>query len=221
MGDYRKIHGLSRSGGTVQLMVLALLLSFPIEASSGNAMTIYASQGVQIAITDAGGKRVGYVDGAVLKEIPEGAYFDEQIKDDNPSIRGDHSVPIHHVLTIPYPQNGLYTLTITGMTVGAASIEVYRYTSGGNPQVKQSLSATITVPGQTITQSVRYSSLGGDLNGDGRVDCADLEIVRAAFGKKLGQTGYDPVADTNLDGAVDVRDLAFVSQKLPTGTRCQ
>ena len=222
MSDYRERHGLSRSRGTAQLIVLTLLLSLPLKASgSGNAMTIYASQEVQIAITDAGGKRVGYVGGAILQEIPGAAYFDEQIKDDNPSLRGDHSVPLHHVLSIPYPQNGLYTLTITGMTAGQATIEIYRNISGGNPQAKQLLNALITVPGQTITQSVRYSTLVGDLNGDGKVDCADVAIVRAALGKKLGQAGYDPVADTNLDGVVDVRDLAFVSQKLPTGTRCQ
>ena len=220
MSRYIQFHGLSRLRGTALLVLSAFLHSFPMMASSGNAMTIYASQEVQITITDAGGKRVGYVGGAILKEIPDAAYFDEQIKDDNPSLRGDHSVPLHHVLIIPYPQNGLYTLTITGMSTGPASIEIYRNTSGGSPQVKQIMNTTISVPGQTTTQSVRYSSQIADLDGNGKVDCADVAIVRAGLGKKIGQIGYDPVADPNLDGVVDVRDLALVSQKLPTGTRC-
>jgi len=62
--------------------------------------------------------------------------------------------------------------------------------------------------------------LPADLNGDGKVDCADLGIVKASFGKRTGQSGYDPRADVNRDGVVDVRDLAFVSQRLPVGTRC-
>ena len=60
----------------------------------------------------------------------------------------------------------------------------------------------------------------GDLNGDRKVDCADIAIVKASFGKRRGQPGFDARADVNNDGVVDVRDLAFVAQKLPAGTKC-
>jgi hypothetical protein len=60
----------------------------------------------------------------------------------------------------------------------------------------------------------------GDLNSDGKVDCADLALVRASFGKRCGQAGFDPRADTNKDCVIDVRDLAFVSRQLVPGTRC-
>lgn len=60
----------------------------------------------------------------------------------------------------------------------------------------------------------------GDLNGDGRVDCNDLGIVKASFGKRSGQSGFDPRADVNGDGVVDVRDLATVARNLPAGTKC-
>jgi hypothetical protein len=60
----------------------------------------------------------------------------------------------------------------------------------------------------------------GDINSDGKVDCADLAIIKASFGKRCGQSGFDSRADVNKDCVVDVRDLAFISQKLPVGTRC-
>lgn len=60
----------------------------------------------------------------------------------------------------------------------------------------------------------------GDVNSDGAVNCADLAIVKAAFGKRTGQPGFDARADVNGDGVVDIRDLSFVSQKLPAGTSC-
>jgi PAP2 superfamily/Dockerin type I domain len=61
----------------------------------------------------------------------------------------------------------------------------------------------------------------GDVNASGVVDCADIGIVRAAFGRQTGQPGWNPRADVDTDGIIDVRDLAFISQKLPAGTRCQ
>ena len=60
----------------------------------------------------------------------------------------------------------------------------------------------------------------GDLNLDGKVDCTDMSIVKASFGKKCGQVGFDSRADLNHDCVVDVRDLAIVSRQLPAGTSC-
>jgi hypothetical protein len=33
--------------------------------------------------------------------------------------------------------------------------------------------------------------------------------------------GSDPRADTNNDGVIDIRDLAFVANRFPLGTKCQ
>jgi hypothetical protein len=60
----------------------------------------------------------------------------------------------------------------------------------------------------------------GDLNGDGVANCADIAIIKASFGKKTGQAGFDVRADVNKNGVVDVRDLSFVSRQLPAGTKC-
>lgn len=60
----------------------------------------------------------------------------------------------------------------------------------------------------------------GDINSDGKVDCADLAIIKAAFGTSVGQPGFDARADVNNDGVVNVLDLAYVSQRVTVGVRC-
>jgi hypothetical protein len=69
-------------------------------------------------------------------------------------------------------------------------------------------------------QHLNQVDIAGDLNGDLLVNCLDLAIVKASFGKRTGQPGFDVRADVNRDGLVDVRDLAVVSQKLASGTKC-
>lgn len=59
-----------------------------------------------------------------------------------------------------------------------------------------------------------------DVNGDGQVDCADIALVKAGFGRRAGQPGADPRTDVNADQVTDVRDLAIVSRALAVGTRC-
>jgi hypothetical protein len=98
------------------------------------------------------------------------------------------------------------TITLTG----AGSVTI-RASQEGNANYN---------PAQSVDRSFQVSHKQGDLNLDGKVDCADLAIIKASFGKRKGQPGFDPRADVNGDGVVDVRDLAFVSQKVPLGTRC-
>jgi hypothetical protein len=60
----------------------------------------------------------------------------------------------------------------------------------------------------------------GDVDGDGQVTCSDIGIVKASFGKRTGQAGFDARADYNKDGVVDVRDLTYETQHLPKGLSC-
>jgi len=71
---------------------------------------------------------------------------------------------------------------------------------------------------------VNSGNLGGDawqarefldLNGDRVADCKDLAIVKASFGKKVGQAGFNSAADFNNDGVVDARDWAYITQIVP------
>jgi hypothetical protein len=48
------------------------------------------------------------------------------------------------------------------------------------------------------------------VNGDGKVDDQDVQIVKAAMGTTAGMPGYDPRADVVRDGVVDRLDLEVV-----------
>ena len=61
----------------------------------------------------------------------------------------------------------------------------------------------------------------GDLTGDRLVNCDDASLIRASFGKRRGQEGYNAIADTNNDGVVNLLDYAAISRYLPRGIRCQ
>jgi hypothetical protein len=58
------------------------------------------------------------------------------------------------------------------------------------------------------------------VNLDGKVNCADMAIVKADFGKKIGQPGYNAHADVNQDGVINILDLAIVSRQLQPGLTC-
>lgn len=49
-----------------------------------------------------------------------------------------------------------------------------------------------------------------DLNGDGRVDEADIALIEAHFGE-TGTPGWIP-EDVNRDGVVDILDVVLVGQ---------
>ena len=78
-----------------------------------------------------------------------------------------------------------------------------------------------TFSNQLVVYGLLNGAVPGDVNGDSVVNCADIAIVKAAFGKTSAQSGFDLRADVVSDGVINVRDLAFVSQHLPGGTVCQ
>ncbi len=53
--------------------------------------------------------------------------------------------------------------------------------------------------------------LGGDVDRNGRVDGNDLVVLARAFGARLGNTRYTPLADFNTDGSIDGVDLAVLA----------
>ena len=103
---------------------------------------------------------------------------------------------------------------------GPYAVENLLVTDGGT----RSLSVAGVV---ASTQPYSYTQFEGatrniaDLDNDGRVDCADVSIVLASYGKRTGQPGFDPRADVNRDGVVNIVDLSTVNRALPVGLTCQ
>jgi len=54
----------------------------------------------------------------------------------------------------------------------------------------------------------------GDLDGNDRIDQADLDRLVASYGKSLGDAGFDAVADLDRDGEVSVVDVSAVVRGL-------
>jgi hypothetical protein len=60
----------------------------------------------------------------------------------------------------------------------------------------------------------------GDVNGDGKVNCLDVSILKSSYGLRTGQAGFNSAADINGDGVVDIKDLFSVTHQLPAGMVC-
>jgi hypothetical protein len=128
--------------------------------------------------------------------------------------------------------------------VSTGSVNIVLSTDGGKTWplllaegVPNKGSATVTLPTlATSTARIKVEAVGnvffdisnadfgihlaGDRNVDGNVDCADLALVKAAFGKRTGQDGFDVRADVVADGVVNARDLTYVAQRLAKGAAC-
>ncbi len=59
-----------------------------------------------------------------------------------------------------------------------------------------------------------------DINNDTFVDCADVNIIRAAMGKRTGDVGFNVLADLNSDNIISIKDLSMLTRQLPGGTSC-
>lgn len=65
-----------------------------------------------------------------------------------------------------------------------------------------------------ITGNIEIIRLVGDVNDDDIVNVIDLTIVSLSYGYFQGEPGYNPDADLNGDGVVEMRDLVIVASNL-------
>jgi thermitase len=59
----------------------------------------------------------------------------------------------------------------------------------------------------------------GDVNGDSKIDIKDVALASRAFGKRIGDPGWNSEADINGDNRIDVIDIAMISRRF--GSTCQ
>lgn len=87
-------------------------------------------------------------------------------------------------------------------------------------QIEWSYNAPVLANASVLLFAPASVKAVADVNADGVVSCGDVAIVKASFGKRAGQAGFDARADVNNDRIVNVMDLTIVSRSLPAGTSC-
>jgi hypothetical protein len=65
---------------------------------------------------------------------------------------------------------------------------------------------------QSLTLKLRTGGNVWDIDGNKRVDLADMVALARAYGSKAGDRRYDAMADLNGDGRVDDADLQILRQ---------
>ncbi len=99
---------------------------------------------------------------------------------------------------------------------GALSPGLYTLTAAYSGDANFSASAATA----QVTVLYPVSGIFGDVNGDGVVNCQDLSIAGSIVGKRTGQPGFQPTADLDHNGVIDIRDISAISRLLPAGTHC-
>lgn len=97
--------------------------------------------------------------------------------------------------------NGSYS-TVTGL-YGPVEVLVK-----GSHWLRKLVTATVGDSGAT---GVNASLVNGDCNGDNEVDIGDFAMISSAYGKCVGEPGFQPDADLNGDECVDIGDFAIMS----------
>ena len=59
-----------------------------------------------------------------------------------------------------------------------------------------------------------FNLWAGDLNGDNRIDSADIILLSDKIGLRAGDLGYSPAFDLNADGVIDSADLTLLLANL-------
>ncbi len=125
------------------------------------------------------------------------------------------------------PQPLTFTLMPTGSTGGSVTTQTLMPGSNGSFSLADVAPGTYmlgikgskwlrkSIAVDTTNGSVNGLSLlllAGDVNNDNQVTSPDYLILRTAFGKTSGQTGYDARADLNGDGQVTSPDYLLLRQ---------
>jgi thermitase len=103
----------------------------------------------------------------------------------------------------------LATLTFNAVGLGSSPLQFE------NVQVTDTADIVITVGTQdgnvTVTTACRE-----DVNGDGRINIVDIQLVAARWNTAIGDPDYDSLYDINEDGRINIVDIQLVAAKWNT-----
>src|SRR3954463_9052608 len=68
------------------------------------------------------------------------------------------------------------------------------------------ISTAMTGRDQSTGSYAATTTRVGDVNGDGKVDLADLQAFAPTYMSRVGSPAYNPAADSNHDGIIDSYD---------------
>jgi hypothetical protein len=97
------------------------------------------------------------------------------------------------------------TVPVTGLQAGTTYNVVLRITQLDG--TTRNATATLTMP------AAAQQAVVGDLNGDRKVDCQDVNILKSQY----GQTGAGHSGDLNKDQKVDATDLSMLLSRYDGG----
>jgi hypothetical protein len=97
--------------------------------------------------------------------------------------------------------------TVTFTVVHSGSTELWI----GNPLATNG-SGTTEMIARSLAITLRSGGTVWDIDGNKRVDLADMVALARAYGSKAGDKRYDNMADLNGDGRVDDADLQILRQ---------
>jgi hypothetical protein len=195
-----------------------------------SGLDITTDNNSDVSVVDPNGNRAGIdpASATLMQNIPQSAHFVDGLDDavTGQAMTGNDT----HSVQIFQPAPGTYSIVVIGLSAGPSHLTVSPFSTSGVAQQGFTIDGSVEAPGSTITYQLKYDPTGaappslttllGDRNGDGVVNCADLDIVKASFGEKTGQPGFDPRADVNGDGIVNILDLSAVARQLPAGVLC-
>jgi len=159
---------------------------------------------IQDASATSSGKMLVYIDPVT----PGATYTDTQTGAVNGYLTPPNYVPVPPVVG-ESQSSASAAIVSAGLIIGTVTQQPSMTAIAGQV-ISQNPAATATVAdGSAVNLVVSSGST-----------CTDLQLVKAAFGSKVGQPAYNPMADVNSDGVVNIIDLSTVAHALPAGTVC-
>jgi uncharacterized repeat protein (TIGR01451 family) len=174
---------------------------------SGTASAVFVSTFADLDNRE-NGDPVSYIRTTLVDHDSGGRFLDKQwTAVDIPRANGQQCV-----FDAPQEDSPAVRQSFTG---GGIYVAYTAFTGSGASQRGQILFSYSADCGETWSRPRDLTSVSSpDVNGDGIVNTADLNIVKASVGKRCGDDGFVAAADVNGDCLVDLLDLTLVSRNL-------